>query len=225
MFRLLFCGGVLLFTVEHPLFVALSTVFYLFSHVIKEEETQMLKDFAASGKNWIVKLNSFSRQNGMTMKEGREKVSDLAETFFHLSNEQLSSFLTNDVLKDRVNRFVVEELEVEKNPQDNWVSFILVEDDMIDEDYFSFINYFVPDFNLEEEYTPKRHRQLFKQLKSQFRNPDGSIKDELGNEAALFIEHNLNAACRDLEEIDYTDNIPLQKYLVLKQYERQSTTV
>lgn len=188
MIRFLIALSTLIFTLEHPYFIALSSVLFLFNHFIKEEEKMNLKKWASKGTDWLRELNAFNKDRGITMKEGREQVSDLLTTFSNLDKVQLEKFLVNDVLKDKVNSFIIQELIKEEVNEVEWEAYPLEENDLVEDDERKFISYLVPDFDWSKNYTAKDHRQLFKSMKAYFRNPDGSIKDETGSKVVLLLE-------------------------------------
>lgn len=223
LFRFLIGSGILLFTMEHPHFVALSAVLYLFSQAINEKETLMLKEFASKGSIWLTKLNAFSRSKGMTMEKGREVASDMLETFYNsLTKEQVDEFLSNDRVKDIVNKVIVDELNSEVDAQETWEAYPLGESDLLDEEEINFISAMAPQFDWDAPYTFKAHRQLFKTLKSKFRNSDGTITDEIGNKAVLEIERWIYSFMTGTNCESYGENNEIVEYLLKEGYKNEA---
>lgn len=223
MFKLLFAIGVLMFTFEHPLFVGLSCVIYLMSQQLNQEEIDMLKDYISKGSEWLKQLNSLSKTKGLTMKEGREVASDLiTNTFNNLNTSQLKSFIKDDVLKDKLNRFVIDEINKEEAAVEEWQAFPLADSDLLDEEEVNFITYLSPDFEWDSLYTHKEHRRLFKLIKSKFRNQDGTIKDEKGNNAAIEIERWIYSFMTQTECEGYGENDEVMEYLIKEEYKNET---
>lgn len=189
MFRILSGLGVLIFAMEHPYFVALSAVIYMFNQVINEEERSMLNTVTAKGSDWLKELNRLSRKKGMTMKQGRDFVSSLIDPIFSkLNKEDLAKINEDEFIQDKVIKFVQECVKVNEEAEEEWVAFPLAEADLLDEYEINFIKWCSPDFDWSAPYTHKVHRQLFKTMKSKFRNIDGTLNNEVANNAVLELE-------------------------------------
>lgn len=211
--RLFLGGAIVLFTTEHPHLVAFAAIYYLFSQFIEEEEKVMLKDFVSKGIIWLTQINILSRSKGLKMKEGREIISNVTDSLFrNLEPEQLKEINNNEDFQDKLSLFAVQYFLNLNKPavEDEWEkwAYPLNEDDSIDDYDKEFINLLAPNFNWSQNYTRKIHRELSKTMKSKFRNSDGSIKDELGNNAVLSVLQSLEMSRGDIPDVEiYTSEI------------------
>lgn len=88
---------------------------------------------------------------------------------------------------------VKQPVKVEEEAQtSSWQSFPLIESNL-DDDEKELIEWCCPSFDWYAPYTYKAHRQLFKALKARFRQPDGSLKHEVANEAVIILQQQLAA--------------------------------
>lgn len=228
-YKLLFAYGSLLFTLEHPLFVALSCVFYLLNEHITEEDKTMLKDYVSKGTVWLKELNQTSVNAGVKMSEGREVAAQYMDSIFsHFNPEQIKTILSNTFIQDKVAKTINDELMVEDNIEDLWKFNDPLNNEEVqevDEEELEFINHFVPEFDPLAPYTYKAHRQLFKKLKAALRNSDGSIKDELANTLVIYLEgrlfsHSVNDSSYipEIPEDDVWDYLENKTYKTVKLY-------
>lgn len=208
--RFMIGSGVVLFTIEHPYFVAFGALIYFFNEIIKPEEKTMLRDFASKGTTWLSNLNAFSRLKGLSMREGREVVSAVTESIFtNLEPDYLREVANNEDLHDKLNSFVVNYVNAKNSPdeEDEWEkwAYPLQEHEDLDEYDVEFIKLTAPNFDWTIPYTRKEHRQLIKTMKAAFRNSDGSISDELGDRCVTLIKQTLEIDNMDIPEIILED--------------------
>lgn len=222
MYKILLGLAGVMFTFEHPLFVALSCLIYLFSQNITKEDKTMLKDFASNGQKFLKELNQTVKEKDfVSVKFGRELVGQTVDSLFNaLSTEQLTKFKEDEILQDKVNRFIVDYLEtpLEEVGQGWEEDFSILENDAISSTEKEFISYHIPNWDFGVTYTPKLHRQLFKNLKAKFRNSDGSIKDELGNKAAIMLEDWFSAVFTNGESTLFGKDDNVMNYLYEEGY-------
>lgn len=179
----------IIFTVEHPYLVAFASVIYVLNQIMTTEEKVMLRDSASNGTLWLSNLNTLSRNKGLKMKEGREIVSNVTETLFNnVPSEDLKRFFNDVDNQDKVNKFIIDELAKKETAEIVWEEYPLGENDLVGEEFKLFIERYAPDFDFTKDYTFKSHRQLFKTIKSKFRNTDGSINDQKANDLTLYLE-------------------------------------
>lgn len=200
----------IIFTVEHPYLVAFASVIYVLNQVMTTEEKDMLKDSASKGTLWLTNLNILSRNKGLKMKEGREVVSDITETLFsNVPPKDLKTFFSDIDNQDKINKFIIDELAKKDTAETTWEEYPLEENDVVNEDFRLFIEKYAPNFDFKADYTFKLHRQLFKTIKSKFRNSDGSINDQKAADLAMYLEQFLYGSITQTEipylseELDY----------------------
>lgn len=205
LYRFMMAFGALLFTLEHPNLIAFSAIIYFFTQVITIEEKEVMIKTVSKGSIWLRELNSFVRKKGYSMKEGREVVSNVATSFFNgLEKEYLDELNSNEELQDKLNKFVVQYVLDKNKPveEDEWEkwAFPLQDDEDMNPYHKEFIELLAPNFDWSKNYTRKAHRELSKTLKAKFRNSDGSLSDELGNDAVIYILQTLELNRGDIPE-------------------------
>jgi hypothetical protein len=189
--------GLSVLTIDHPYLMAISFLIYSVLNSLSEEEEIMLRDMYTKGTQWLQELHAMSRDKGLTMREGRELVTNIVDPLFkNLNKEYLKELTSNELLQDKVSKFIIDSVNSSQVAEETtWFEEPLGQDNELDEDYKEFIQWCVPSFDWNAPYTNKAHRQLFKSMKAVFRNFDGSIKNEIANRAVLEVEQSLYDAC------------------------------
>jgi hypothetical protein len=186
--------GLSVLIIDHPHLMAISFLIYSILNSLSEEEETMLRDVYTKGIQWLQELHAMSRNKGLTMREGRELISNIVDPLFkNLNKEYLQELTSNELLQDKVSKFIIDSVnssQVAEEPVE-WFNEPLSEYDdlnVVFSEYKEFIEWCAPSFDWDAPYTNKAHRQLFKSMKAVFRNSDASIKNEIANKTVIQLE-------------------------------------
>ena len=208
--KLLIAIGMLIFTMDHPHLIAFGSVLYLFNEVLEEEEKTYMKNllqvFASKVSNqldWVKSLKNETKEVGLDKEEGRTLASQyIASIYTHFTTEELKKIAEDATIQDQVIKSIRTQLDYEDEDLSEWEPGPLTE--LVNEDFISshekeFIEWCAPDFDWTQKYTYSNHRQLFKKMKSLFRNPDGSLNNSLANDAVTKLQDRIHAYFTDSE--------------------------
>ena len=185
--------GAFIFTIEHPLLFSLGCLIYFLSNNITPNNMIQLRQYITNSKLFINNLRDSTKELGISVTAGREILANYWDDLTSiLTPEQIDQIRYDSFLKDKLKDTIQSHFAPVKDEWDaRSLNDLVEEGEFIDSLDTEFITYFIPDFDLDKILTRKEYNRMMKKLKAAMRNPDGSIKNEVGDLVLKIVEDSL----------------------------------
>lgn len=152
-----------------------------------------LRQYITNSKLFINNLRDSTKELGISVTAGREILANYWDDLTSiLTPEQIDQIRYDSFLKDKLKDTIQSHFAPVKDEWDaRSLNDLVEEGEFIDSLDTEFITYFIPDFDLDKILTRKEYNRMMKKLKAAMRNPDGSIKNEVGDLVLKIVEDSL----------------------------------